>query len=591
MPKTILTMEDLVKFCEEKHLFHFSSSESGYPLAVKIPATFEVDDDENSAHRGMMRLKYKLYHIGRNLNDSYVSEESAQESLPTIAHRPVLAYIHQLEDGNWDFYSHNMEIVENEQGQKEIHYLESQVGAFSGYPDEQPYIAFDEETGKDFVFAYAYIPREYTRAAEIIERKGGTKNSVELCIEEMSYDAKEKYLKLDKFYVDGSTLLGSDEDGNEIKEGMQGSRADIADFKAEPQTFEANEKLIKALETLNETLSHFDKQFLGKEVDEVKKTDLEPKQATIEDFDLTDGNDSGNDGGNDGAGGSTTGEEAQGEGGTSGETNEGGTNEGGTTGGQSESGTGNDSQQSEGGTTGGGTQEGGTSQTTGDGESTVHIDDDETDESKKIGYTINFNGMTKEFGLSVSDKMSAIYSLVYATYGEEDWWDVDLFEEDGYIQMYGWLTGSNYRQKFEFDGQNYTLVGDRIEVFVMYVTTEQKAELEAQKTEFEAVKDKLRKYEEEPEKMSILNSEDYSKVFSTKEFEELKEQTNHFDLSIDEVKAKADAILLDYAKHSNFSLEQSETSKASFVQIPIIKKKPNRYGTIFSGSDTQEEVK
>ena len=564
MPKTILTMEDLVKFCEEKHFSHFSSSESGYPLAVKIPATFEVDDDENSAHRGMMRLKYKLYHLGQNLNGSYVSEESAQESLPTIAHRPVLAYIHQLEDGNWDFYSHNMEVIENEKGEKEVHYLESQVGAFSGYPDEQPYIAFDEETGKDFVFAYAYIPTEYTKAADIIKRKGGSKNSVELCIEEMSYDAKEKYLKLDKFYVDGSTLLGSDEDGKEIQEGMQGSRADIADFKAEPQKFEANEKLIKALETLNETLSHFDKQFLGKEVDEVKKTDLEPKQATIEDFDLTDGNDSGDDG--------TT--EVT-------ETTEEVTEETTET-------TVTEEPASEGGQKGGETQ-----QTTGGDEPEIHIDDDETAESKKIGYTINFNGMTKEFGLSVSDKMSAIYSLVYATYGEEDWWDVDLFEEDGYVQMYGWLTGSNYRQKFEFDGQNYALVGDRIEVFVMYVTAEQKAELEAQKTEFEAVKEKLRKYEEEPDKMEILNSGDYSKVFSTKEFEELKEQKNHFDLSIDEVKAKADAILLDYAKHSDFSLEQikSETPKASFVQIPIIKKKPNRYGTIFSGSETQENVK
>lgn len=559
MMKTILTMEDLIQYCEMKNLQSFSSAESGFQLAVQVPSQFEVEDDDNM---GMMKLKFKVFHTGLNRNGSFVSKESADKAMNTIANRPILAHIHQLDNGEWDFEAHNMEEVVNENGEKEIRYIESQVGSFSSEPT---FWEHDDENDKDFVCAYGYIPREYTKAAEIIERKNGTKNSCELFINKMSYNAKEKYLELEDFYVSGSTLLGSRADGTEIGEGMQGSRADIVDFKAEPQTFETNSKLIEALENLNQTLSHFNKQILGKEVDEVKKEDLEQKQATIEEFDLTDGAETGE-----------TGETGE----TNGETGETQTTGTETTGGTEASG----ETPATNGTTEGTND--------GDSDTTVIIDDDETAESKKIAYTIEMpDGTKKEFGLSVSEKMRAIYSLVNATYGEEDWYDVEMYEDDGYIEMYGWCTGKNYRQKYEEADGNFSLTGDRIEIFEMFVTAEQKAQLEQAKTEFAETKEKLRKYEEEPQKMEILNSEDYSKVFSTKEFEELKLQETHFDMSIDEVKAKADSILLDYAKHSNFSLTtDNDAPKAHFVKIPTITKRPNRYGTVFSGG-AQDNVK
>ncbi len=555
--KTILTMDELVRFCEEQNYTKFSSSETGYELAVRIPATFEIDETDDSNQRGMLRLKYKLFHLGKNRNGSNVSREAGEDALPTIASRPVLAAIHQLDNGEWDFHSHDMEVIENENGEQEIQYIEKQVGSFSGFPEEQPYIAYDEETGKDFVFAYAYIPREYTKSAEIIERKNGTKNSVELHIEEMAYDAKEKYLDLKKFYVSGSTLLGSEPDGTEIGEGMLGSRADIADFKAEPMTFEKNAELIKAIESLNETLSRFNiNNTLGKEVEEVKdleqtKTE-ELEQASV--FDLSDPTEE--------TGDDTTGTES------------------GTTEPATEPATEPTEEPAEEPTV----TEPDANEGEGSNEDPVIIDDDETQESKKIGYTIEFNGNTKEFGLSISDKMNAIYRLIDSTYGEEDWYDVELFEEDGYIEMYGWLTGQAYRQQFAFEDDNYSLVGERVEIFRMYVTAEQKAEIEAQKVEFEEVKEKLRKYEEEPQKMEIINSADYSKVFATEEFTELAKQESHFDMSIEEVKAKADSILLDYAKHSNFNLLSENESQAKFQSIPIIQKKVGRYGTLFANN-------
>ena len=100
------------------------------------------------------------------------------------------------------------------------------------------------------------------------------------------------------------------------------------------------------------------------------------------------------------------------------------------------------------------------------------------------------------------------------------------------------------------------------------------------KTEFSATKEKLRHYEEEPDKMKILESEEYSKVFSTKEFEDLKLMDNHFEMEISEVAEKADSILLNYAKHGNFSLQnEGDVVQHNFVSIPVVQKKPSRYGT------------
>jgi len=560
--KTILTLEDLIQYCEMNKLQSFSSSESGFRLAVKVPATFEVENEADFDHRGLMRLKFKIFHTGLNRNGSFVSKEAAEKAMTTIANRPILAYIHQRDDGEWDFEAHEMEEVVTEDGEKEIHYIENQVGSFSSEP---AFWEHDDENDKDFVCAYGYIPRDYTKAAEIIERKNGTKNSCELYVDKMSYNAKEKYLDLQEFYVNGSTLLGSRDDGTEIGEGMLGSRADIVDFKAEPQVFETNTELIEALRTLNETLARFDIKNLGKEVNEVKKKELEDVQEEF--FDLTDGAESGENGET----GEETGEETGGEtGGT--QTQDDGTDT-----------TGTDTTGTD--TTGGETPatSGTTEGATGDDPQPLSpaINDDDPDILKKISYTITTtDGATREFGLSISEKMCAMYSLVEATYGEEDWYDVEMFEEDGYIEMYGWFVGKNYRQKFEETNGEYSLVGERIEIFNMFVTAEQKAQLEQMKVEFAETKDKLRKYEEEPQKMEILNSEDYSKVFSTKEFEELRLQETHFDMSIEEVKTKADAILLDYAKHSNFSV-QTEEVKHNFVQIPKVTKKPSRYGDLF----------
>ena len=75
----------------------------------------------------------------------------------------------------------------------------------------------------------------------------------------MTYDANKGYLLLDEWYVSGLTLLGKDEDGNEVKPGMEGARADIVDFSRQNNSFrsEIDEKLVETLEKLNKAISDF----------------------------------------------------------------------------------------------------------------------------------------------------------------------------------------------------------------------------------------------------------------------------------------------------------------------------------------------
>ena len=70
--KKILTEDDLLKFCQDKKFERFNSKDIVYQLALKVPTTVEVDNILDYNHRGMMRLKFRIFHTGLNRNKSYV---------------------------------------------------------------------------------------------------------------------------------------------------------------------------------------------------------------------------------------------------------------------------------------------------------------------------------------------------------------------------------------------------------------------------------------------------------------------------------------------------------------------------------------
>ena len=548
--RKLMTIDDLVKFCREQNFTKFSSKESGYKLAVQVPTTFEIDENVDDDHRGMLKLKFRIFHTGLNRNGSFVSEESAKAAMPTIKNRPIMAAIHQLDDGEWDFEAHNFEVVKNEEtGEEEIVYIEKQVGSFD---ESDPFFEYDEELDKTYVCSYGYISEEYTKAADIIRRKNGTKNSCELSIEELSFNAKESYLSLDKFYVAASTLLGSKKDGTEIGEGMLGSRADIADFSERNNSVFAqiNNELLNEIKKLNENLSRFNIESLkeggnekvkfnellekyGKTVEDItfeyenlSDEELEAKFAEVFGEDDTDGE------------GADPESASEGDEGTDNSSDEGAEPEG---------------------------NEG-----------------DPEPEGEPAGEQFA-EKLVRTFEISHEDTRYALYNLLssFEELDNEWYWITNVY--DSYFVYENWEGTKIYRQDYSKNGDNVSFENERVELFKELLTASEKAELDALRSNYSAISEKLAQYEAEPNKMEILNSESYAKIAETKEFVELRD--NHFDLSVEEVSAKADEILLAYAKGGNFNFSaEPEKKTVGMTRLPIQTKgnKKSRYGSLFS---------
>lgn len=555
--KKILTEDDLLKFCQEQKFAKFSSKDTGYQLALKVPTTFEIDDTVDENHRGMMRLKFRIFHTGLNRNKSYVSKESAEKAMNTIADRPVLAAIHQLDDGSWDFEGHEMEIVKDDKGNEELRYIESQVGSFSSEP---AFWEHDDNLDKDYVCAYAYISEEYTKACEIIRAKQGSKNSCELFIDELSYNAKEKYLELNDFYVNASTLLGSHDDGTEIQEGMEGSRADIADFSVNNNSvkFDKDGKMIELLENLNKTLSNFNKEqtpvqtqskeggtynkmtkfeeLLAKygktaedvtfDYSEMSDEELEAKFAEMFDDGNSDGDNSDN--------------------GESGEPSNDGEGEG--------------------------------------------ASDPDGDEGGNISKNELFN---KLFEISFDEIRYALNNLCSVYRNDSEWCYVSQVYENYFI-MEDWDSDKYYKQSYEKDGDNISLSGERIEMFAMLLTESEKLSIEDMRSNYAALKEfkeTAEKNELHAQKEAIINADNYSVLtekdsegnYVNADFAELVKTMDNY--SVEDFETKVKVIHSDYmSAHANFS---STDTKKNTNSVKILtnmnkKSKPKKnYGNLF----------
>lgn len=519
-----LTIEDLVKFCRENKIYAFNAQEQGFRLSVQVPTTFEIDNDVDDAHRGMLKLKFRIFHLGKNRNGSYVSESSAKDAMPTIKNRPVLAAIHQLDNGEWDFESHNVEIITNDDGTQETNYIEKQVGSFD---ESDPFFEYDEQLDKTYVCSYAYIPEEYTKAADIIKAKKGTKNSCELSIDILSYNAQEDCLSLDKFYVSASTLLGRTSEGKEIGEGMLGSRADIADFSLEKNSIshsssaEINNKLIKTPEKLDNDFSSFDNMQELHENDEDHTVSIvaQPVQRS-ENESIIEPEEVGN------VPTKPMVAEPQ-------------------------------------------------------NEEVVTKPNNEKLKPEKFSIVMS-DGSERTFQLSLSDIQYALSALVNDTYSEADncWYAVTVFEDQTVVMQDYW-TGKAYRQSYTRDENNFALSGERVEVFANWLTEQEESALAELRSNFESVSTKLDQYvqaENAQRKEDILNSEDYAVIRDSEEFEQIIANVDSYDVS--EVQAKCDALLLSYAKQ-NFAVK-GEPQRGIKIKTGIREPEYKPYGSLFN---------
>ena len=566
MHRKILTLDDLVKFCETQNFQRFSAAQSGYQLCVSAPAKFEKYEASDT----MMFCDVTLLHTGENRNHSSVTEKAAKNCLNTIAYKPVLANFAEFDDGV-DFTSHDIEIDED----GNFIYLERQVGCFTA--DKPTLDSEADDNGRKYIHARVAIPREYTQAAEIIERKSGTKVSVELAVNDMSYAADEHLLYLEDIEVMGVTLLGRNpETGQFVEEGMQGARLDIADFsvKNNSVSIDRNDKLIESLDRLTEQLANFNiNPAVGGETKKggsnlVNKFEelLEKYGKTVDDIDFE--YDDLSDEDLEAKFAEVFGE-AAGEGEGEPESTPDGEEDF-----ADENQEGDDEQDNEG--------EDDEEEESGDDDEKK---DDDGEDFSQTEFSVICGESTRNFSVSMSEVLAAMSELVNNTYSEtdNDYYSVDVYESEKSVVMVGWWSGKAYKQSYKVRNDVYTLTGDRVAVKPVYLTADEEAELDKLRSNYSLIESKLEKYETEPQKMAVLESKDYLNISDVKEFVELKKQENHFDLSVDEVTEKANQILLDYAKHNSikFSADENKPNKMNRL-LAGSKKKSGRYGNLFS---------
>ena len=539
MPKKYYTLNDLYQFCKNNNFSHFSAKESGGPIIVQSYGEFEAQVEST---QGLVPVTLQACHTELNRNLSFISEDTMTKALPSFANKPILGYIHQLDDGTYDFYTHNVSYVEDEDSENgmRIEYDERPIGIV---PEScNAHLEYDEEKDKNYVVVTGYIYEDYgNRAVDIIKANGGkTKVSVEIAVNEMSYNAKEGYLNIDDMYFMGVTCLGKTPEGEIVHEGMEGSNLKLDNFSAKENSMfsmDISDKIVDLLSNINEKLDNLSNTKFNEEGVENKMNHfeelLEQYGKTVEDIDFDYEN--------------MTDEEL-------------------------------DSKFAE---------------LFGE---VVDVEDQDSDDAVAIDNdgdepsvepTVSETDLVVEtheikYELSHDDVRYALYNLIAAK-SEDDYyytWIAEVYDSKFIYQ--DCRENKFYRQKYAKDGDNVALDGDPIEVFSEWLSKDEKDALDALKSDYAALKEFKETYEAEQsktEKTAILESAEYAEIANSDEFKALVSEMDKY--SVEEIKVKAD-LLFAASMKKKFNFEVKVDNKPHSVGIDF-NAKPNKKKQAYAG--------
>lgn len=537
----ILTVDDLYKCCVENDILYFSAEDSNKRLVVSTQGYFEAEeDDEIQETEGLMGLKVKIFHTGKNRNKSFISKENTEKYMSSIKNRPLLAYIHQLPDGSYDFKQHDRRTVVNADGEEEIEYLESPIGHFT---NDEPWLEEDEnKKDRYYVLGKAVVYEEYTKACEILKNKNGSDCSVELEIQEFSFDAKSKTLNIESFFIKGVTLLGSKVNVKtgkveKVLPGMEGAKVTLEDFMSNTSSdgcFENNEQKggNEDMNKFEELLAKYKKTAEDIDFDYSDMSDEELENKFAELFEDT------------------------------------GTEEG------ADTATETAEEPAE------GTQEPSTETTesteTQEPNDEVFVDDEEGKKSEKKTSVLSVNELENgdlqvSFELSHDAKRGKIYKALSKIENDPDftgWLDLVTVYDNYFIaRIYTRNDDELFGQRYEFDAnENLVLIDEPYQVHAEFLTNDEYAALNEMRSNYSAIVSELETYKlNEARKAKedvLINDETFSQYLEEEEFKELKASMDKY--SLDEFKDKADSAYgkvikrLGAPKNASFSMPRHQ---------------------------------
>ena len=495
--KKLFTFDDLYSFfLKQNKNINFNSKESDTEIVVQVLGSLSFEN--KNVYEGLAPVHLQACHTDRNRNGSSISAKVMKKAFPTFKNKPILAYIHKIEneDGEMEevFGWHAMH--EDEDGN--TIYDERMVGIIP--ESSSPTLEYDEVKQKYYVNIDGFIYEEYSHAKDILERMGEASVSIEINVTQLSYDAKEKLLLIEDFYLNGVTILGKDPNGKDVEAGMEGSNIKLTDFSREHNSmFSLNNDLLDAINKLNETLASFNIESLekGGESQMNKFEELLAKYGkTADDIDfdyesLSDeeletkfeelfGENNDEDG--------TPPTEDDSENFEDGQEDD------------SENDNQNDDNQND---------EEDDNQDYSDEED--NQEDDIEDEAEEYSIEYSVNSMT--FKTSLNDVQYALTTLVNDTYAESDGTYYSCIVYDDCVVMVDCWTGTAYRQNYKVRKGVYSLTGDRVSVKAVYLTADEEAEVDKMKTNYSLYEKELDGYhnaEAKIEKQTIITKPEFS---------------------------------------------------------------------------------
>lgn len=538
MPRTFYTIDDLATFCKTKNFTHFSSKEhNGTPLVVQSVETFEVSGERNE---GLMPVQLQACHIGLNRNRSCISENVMKANMNSFKGRPILGSIIKADTGEFEFHSHDMNFTDD----GEVEYIEQPVGVISQIDD--PYLSYDEEKDKTYLHVNGHIFTEYSKAAEILERRKTCRCSVEIAVNEMSWNCDEDYLSIDDFYFLGVTILGYEQDGvTPIEEGMKGSNITIESFSEKNNSMFSNDysdmivdllsKIDKKIDGLSynkfnqkgveEDMNHFE-ELLEKYGVNIEDVDFDHEGMSDEELDAKF-------------------EELFG-------------------------------QSAEDPVV----------------EPAEEITEEPVDVVEEVTEAIEepaevpAEQFVLKYELSHDDIRMGLYELLNAKSddGYYNSWIVEVFDNNFIYENYEEL--KFYRQGYSKDGDNITLDGEAVEVFNEWLSKSEKDALDSLKHSYEELKAFKDQYDADilkAAKDAVFSSAEYADICESEEFKALMNDAEKY--SVDELKDKCDLIFAAHVKKvGNFAMGEKQEKKSHSVGINFnakpSKKKP--YGKLFN---------
>jgi len=255
---------------------------------ISLLTTYEIDETFDSDK--FIKLRLRVCHDGTNPNGSSFIVENMEKAKESIKNIPMLAHVIIDADGKPQFGAHDTHIEEDKanEGEYRLIYDEQPIG---GVPETNNYENSDYQ-GRNYVYTDAFVWKDYSNYSQsIIERDKNIKLSMEIIVDSYSYDNKTKTFNIINYRYKGITLLG-----NNNGTGMIDALATTESFSDNKQKFfnlmsDLKEDIIKnqsslEVDNINNTFSKDNEKGVNI-LNEEKTKLLEKYNLTIESLDFS----------------------------------------------------------------------------------------------------------------------------------------------------------------------------------------------------------------------------------------------------------------------------------------------------------------